>query len=179
VGRPFFVVAAALLAAGGLLPAAGLAGCSDVRWPRGTDGAPADTTTGEVRFRMAGPGGAAIVVPVSVDGHDPVDLILDTGATLTCVDTALARAWALPEQRMAVGMAVGIGAAGRVRLHTADSLRVGTTSARRVTVCSMDLQALRAVGSDVRGLLGLNVLRNYRVTLDFERRVLQLAPPRS
>jgi hypothetical protein len=95
---------------------------------------------------------------------------------MTCVDTALAREWDLPEQRRAVGMAVGIGAAGRVRLHSADSIRVGAAVVRRATVCSMDLRVLQTVGREVRGLLGLNVLREFRVTLDFERRVLRLTP---
>jgi predicted aspartyl protease len=116
-----------------------------------------------------GPGGAAIVVPVSVGGRAPVDLILDTGATMTCVDTALAREWELPEQRYAVGRAVGIGAAGPVRLHTADSVRVGAAVAPRVTVCSMDLRCSRRSGARCAACLGLNVLREFQVTLDFER----------
>jgi predicted aspartyl protease len=156
-------------------PMAALGGCSELR-PVGEATAPADSAAGEVPFRLAGPGGAAIVVAVAVDGREPVDLILDTGATFTCVDDSLARAWALPEQRLRVGVAVGIGAAGRVTLHRVDSLRVGAAVARRVTVCSMDLAALRAVGGNVHGLLGLNVLRQYRVTLDFGRGVLRLAP---
>jgi predicted aspartyl protease len=105
-----------------------------------------------------------------------VDLILDTGATYTCVDSSLARELALPERRVAVGVAVGVGGTGRVRLHAVDSLRVGAAVVRDVTVCSMDLRALRQLGGDVHGLLGLNVLRRFRVTLDFEREVMRLAP---
>ena len=44
------------------------------------------------------------------------------------------------------------------------------------TDCAIDLQALRVVGANVRGLLGLNVLREFRVTLDFERQILRLDP---
>lgn len=150
--------------------------CSD---PRGvaSSAAAADTAAGEVELRLAGPGGAALVVPAYVNGHGPVDLILDTGATLTCVDTALARTLALPERRLTVGMAVGVGGAGRVTLPSVDSLRVGAAVVRTLTVCAIDLRELRALGGNVRGLLGLNVLRNFRVTLDFEREVLRLAPP--
>jgi predicted aspartyl protease len=140
--------------------------------------ASADTATGEVAFRLVGPGGAALVVPAYINGHGPVNLILDTGATLTCVDTALARTLRLPERRLTLGMAVGIGGAGRVSLHSVDSVRVGGALVRALTVCAVDLRDLRALGGDVRGLLGLNVLRNFRVTLDFEREVLRLAPAR-
>lgn len=138
---------------------------------------PADSAAGEIGFQLAGPGGAAIVVPVYVNGRGPIDLILDTGATITCVDTSLVRELALPEQRLTVGTAIGVGGVGRVRLHRVDSLRVAGAVARRLNVCSMDLAGMRAVAPSVRGLLGLNVLKPFTVTLDFERRVLRLAAP--
>jgi predicted aspartyl protease len=153
------------------------AGCTDPR--RSTEATVADSAAGELPFRMAGPGGAAIVVPVFINGHGPVDLILDTGATLTCVDTSLARQLALPERRGVLGMGVTVGGSGRLALHGVDSLRVGGALARKLTVCAMDLRALRNVERDVHGLLGLNVLREFRVTLDFERGVLRLEDPRS
>lgn len=149
--------------------------CMDVGRPAESR-APADSAAGELAFRWAGPGDAAIVVPVRMNGGEPVDLVLDTGATLTCVDTAIARRFGLPERRMVVGSAVGIGGAGRVQLHRVDSLQVGAAVVRDLTVCAMDLRALRAVGPEVHGLLGLNVLREFRLTLDFERGVLRLAP---
>ena len=136
---------------------------------------PADSAAGELGFRLAGPGGAAIVVPVHINGRGPIDLILDTGATITCVDTSLARELALPEQRLAIGTAVGVGGAGRVRLHRVDSLRVAGAVARRINVCAMDLSAMRVVAPNVRGLLGLNVLKPFTVTIDFRRSVLRLA----
>ena len=171
-GRSSLLLAglAAALAAGGCLA------CADVGRPA-TATAPADTAAGELAFRLAGPGGAALVVPVYVNGRGPVELILDTGATLTCVDEAFARELGLPERRGTVGAAVGIGGAGRVRLVAVDSLRVGAASARGVTGWTMGLRALRAVGPKVRGLLGLNFLRSFRIALDFEREVLRLTRP--
>ena len=153
-----------------------LAGCADAGGV-GSTSVPADSAAGEVAFRMTGPGGAALVVPVHVNGRGPFDLILDTGATLTCVDSSLARELELPERRAVLGMAVGVGGSGRVRLHQVDSLRIGAAVARSLTVCALDLTELRRLGGGVRGLLGLNVLRNFRVTLDFGREVVRLAPP--
>lgn len=164
-----------LTIATGLAIAGGTA-CPDPRRPASSTAA-ADSAAGEVDFQWAGPGGAALVVPVRINGRGPVDLILDTGATLTCVDTALAREFALPRQRAILGTAVGVRGAGRVRLHAVDSLQIGAAVVRGLSVCAMDLQGLRIVGRDVRGLLGLNVLRSFRVTVDFEREVLRLAPP--
>ncbi|HKH90252.1 MAG TPA: retropepsin-like aspartic protease [Gemmatimonadaceae bacterium] len=138
---------------------------------------PADSASGELGFRLAGPGGAAIVVPVYINGRGPIDLILDTGATITCVDSSLTRELSLPEQRLTIGTAIGVGGAGRVRLHRVDSLRVAGSTTRRLSVCGMDLSAMKVVAPSVRGLLGLNVLRRFTVTLDFERQVLRLAAP--
>lgn len=42
--------------------------------------------------------------------------------------------------------------------------------------CAVDLSNIRQLGLDVRELLGLNVLKNVRVTLDFERRVMRFDP---
>ena len=157
---------------------AGMSGCSDPR-QTASSSAPADSAAGEVAFRWAGPGGAALVVAVRINGEDPVDLILDTGATLTCLDTAVVRELGLPRQRAMLGAAVGVGGSGRVQLHAADSIQIGAATARGLSVCALDLRSLRAISPDVRGLLGLNVLRNFDVTLDFDREVLRLAPARA
>jgi predicted aspartyl protease len=155
---------------------AGGAGCTETGLPAASS-APADTAGGGVAFRLAGPGGAALVVSAYVNGRGPIDLILDTGATLTCLDTALARELALPERRAVLGAAVGVHGAGRVRLVRIDSLRVGAASAQGLTGCAIDLRALGTIGQEIRGLLGLNFLRSFRVTLDFEREVLHLTQP--
>jgi hypothetical protein len=71
----------ASLAVAAAAAGAALGGCSDARRAvaaLAARPAPADTAAGEVPFRFAGPGGAAIVVAVAVDGRAPVDLILDT-----------------------------------------------------------------------------------------------------
>ena len=42
---------------------------------------------------------------------------------------------------------------------------------------AVDLRHLQDLpGFDVDGLLGLNLLKSFRVTLDFERQVLRLEP---
>lgn len=136
-----------------------------------------DSAAGELDFRLAGPGGAALVVPVRINGGEPIDLILDTGATTTCLDAKLVDSLGLPEQRAVIGAMVGIGGSGRVRIHRVDSIQVGTAVARGLSICSMDLAALRMIGPQVQGLLGLNVLRNYRITLDFERNSVRFEEP--
>lgn len=154
-----------------------LAGC-DVGAPARVD-APADATAGEIDFRLAGPGGAALIVPVQINGEGPWDFVLDTGATVTCVDQEVQDALELPHRRGVVGIGAGIEGTGRLRFARVDSLRVGSATAFDLSVCVLDLQHLERVGATVHGLIGLDFLREFHVTLDFERRVLTLVEPGS
>lgn len=138
---------------------------------------PGETRPGEVPIHLAGPGGAAVVVEVTINGEGPFELVLDTGATLTCVDRALADELELPE-------ASGFGGVGAIQvptegvsLVTIDSLEIGEASASDLTACTIDLSQIQDMGLEVRGLLGLNFLKNYRVTLDFERGRMTLEDP--
>jgi predicted aspartyl protease len=135
---------------------------------------PASSEPGEVPVQLVGPGGAALVVPVTVNGAGPFSFVLDTGATLTCVDEALAAKLDLPEPVGTVGYGGTLAGVGRVRLVRIDSLEVGTARATDVQACAIDLASMRRTGLDVQGLVGLNFLKAYRVTLDFRERTLRL-----
>jgi predicted aspartyl protease len=134
---------------------------------------------GEIRFTLAGRGEAAIVVPVYVNDRGPYDFVLDTGATLTCVDRILAEELDLPPVRGVVGVGATVGTSGQVDLLRVDRIAVGDAGATDVTVCAVDLATMRDVGLQAHGLLGLNVLKEYRVTLDFRNQVLSLRDPRT
>jgi predicted aspartyl protease len=150
-----------------------VAGCQRTAAPARVE-APPDSAAGELAFELAGPGGAALMVPVYLNGQGPFDFVLDTGATLTCVDQAVATRLQLPTARGMVGVGAGVGGAGRMQMLRVDSVRVGAARAEEMTVCALDLKHTRAVGLEIDGLLGLNFLRSFRVTLDFERKVLHL-----
>ena len=134
---------------------------------------PADSAASEVGFHLS-PRASAILVSAYVNGKGPVDLILDTGSTLTCLDDSLTRELDLPARAGAVGVGAGVGMTGPVRLLKVDSLRVGAAAVRNITVCSLDLRSLQRASPGARGLLGLNFLRSFRVGIDFRRQVLQL-----
>lgn len=137
--------------------------------------APADPAAGEVPFELVGPNDAAIVVQVEVNGEGPFDLVVDTGATFTCLDESLARRLELPDAP-GIGFGAGIGG-GRMRVVEIESLKIGETTAHDLLGCVVDLRHLQDLpGFDVDGLLGLNLLKSFRVTLDFERQVLRLEP---
>ena len=164
-----------LLVAAGVTLSVALAACDRTGFPKRV-AVPPDSAANEVEFHMA-PRGSAILVSAFINGRGPIDLILDTGATLTCLDDSLANQLNLPARRGAVGVGAGVGLSGPLRLLRVDSLRVGSSEATNLTVCSLDLRSLQHVSPGARGLLGLNFLKSFRVNIDFNRRVLQLAAP--
>lgn len=135
---------------------------------------PADSAG--IAFTLAGPGGAAIVVPVSINGGPERPFVLDTGATLTCLDAAVADSLDLAARPGVRGTGAGIGGAGSVGVVRADSFRVGGATAYDLTLCTLDLSAIESVGLEADGLVGLNFLSSFRVGLDFETQTLTLEP---
>lgn len=158
-----------------ILPCLLLAACVDME-PSRVD-VPADSAAGEIAFEMAGAGGAALMVPVRINGQGPYAFILDTGATVTCVDEQLASALSLPEVRGVIGTAAGVGGQGGVRLVSVDSLSIGGVRAHELQACVVNLEHLGGIGLELDGLVGLNVLSQFRVTIDFQRSIVILAEP--
>lgn len=134
---------------------------------------------GEVLFELAGPGGAALVVPVRVNGAGPFPFVLDTGATLTCVDEALVTELGLADAPGAMAIGGTVRGLGRMRLVVLESVAVGEASVRDLQGCAVDLAPMQKAGLDVRGLLGLNFLKAYRLTVDFGASTVRLerSPP--
>lgn len=138
-------------------------------------GAPSETAPGEVKFDMAGPNKAAIIVRVKINGQGPYDFVLDTGATFTCVDQQLAEELKLPDWRGPLGSIVMSGGEGQIGFVEIDKLEVGdTASATDLVACKLDLSRMQPPGFSMKGLLGLNFLKSYRMSIDFERNSLRL-----
>ena len=129
--------------------------------------AASDARPGEVQFELAGPGGAALVVPVTVNEQGPFPFVLDTGATLTCVDKRLVEELELREVKGIAAFGGGVRGLGSMQLVGIRSIEVGTARAADLRACVIDLQPMQKAGLDARGLLGLNFLKAYRLTIDF------------
>jgi predicted aspartyl protease len=129
----------------------------------------------EVPIEMVGPAGGGIAVAVHINGAGPFRFLLDTGATMTCVDHDLRQRLNLPRAAGVDGIGAGIGMQGSVLIVSVDSLRIGTNHVADMQACVVDLAPLERISAtQFDGLLGLNVLRQFHVTLDFERGVIRL-----
>jgi aspartyl protease family protein len=109
------------------------------------------------------------IVPVRVNGAHPGRFMVDTGASVTIVSPALARA---------AGVAPG-SAADAVELHTLGGRTVGTAvTLASIRVGDAEVRNAAAVvhdpGAGVDGILGNSFLGRYRVTLDADQRLLRL-----
>ncbi|MEX2572174.1 MAG: retropepsin-like aspartic protease [Gemmatimonadota bacterium] len=130
--------------------------------------APADAEAGTIAIEWAGANQAALLVPVHINGNGPYRFVLDTGATLTCVENELAAELELPEPAGQIAVGAGVAEASQMRLVTIDSLRVGEARAEGLPACAIDLGAAGRIGLELDGLLGLNFLRSFHLEIDFE-----------
>ena len=137
---------------------------------------PVETSPGEVRFDLAPPNDAAIIVPVKINGKGPYKFVLDTGATFTCIDMKLVEELKLPEWRGSFGAIIAPNESN-VKLISLDSLEVGQAKATKLQACAIDLNQMQTGGLNVKGLVGLNFLKSYRLSIDFDKKILRLDKP--
>lgn len=112
--------------------------------------------------------GGQIHVAGRVNGV-PIDFIVDTGASLVVIPPAVAAE-------------AGLDSAGTTRLQTANgAMDAPLVSIRHLSVGPLHVEDVRAVVhaigvGDRTGLLGMNVLGDYRMTVDRARSLLLLEP---
>jgi tetratricopeptide (TPR) repeat protein len=133
-------------------------------------------TRGQLRFDVAR-GDEVPLLPVRVNGRDPVYLILDTGAEDHVLDLAFARELGLELSGRVGSIESTLGGAER-RLAVVDSLNLDGIVVERVPVSVADLAVLGLGGRGsytVGGVLSPALLfRDFLVRVDFARRTIDL-----
>lgn len=109
-----------------------------------------------------------VTIPVYLNGQGPFEFVVDTGANHSVVAIEVAAPLNLPS----AGRAEVHGIAGAEPADTAivNRLDVGAVVSRRVKVPLLTRARLGAAG-----LLGVDVLKNRRVLIDFEHNELQIS----
>lgn len=118
-------------------------------------------------------------VEVSVNGTDGVALI-DTGASLSFVNSAFAEGAARsPGAIRTVELIGSTGAIQSVRILSSRRFEIGQFEVKRFDVIVSDPEFLTHYGLDDRPVmvLGLDILRSFRLQIDRERDQLRLAIP--
>ncbi len=154
-----------------LLILAALAACG----PGGQSSQVTPGPTASVRAKVvkAGNGATVVLVPVYINGKGPFTFGLDTGASTSLVNLALARKLHLPTTG-ASRRESGVNCATTVYGVTLEHWRVGSTSLPPVKAGSTRLAPSNQRGG-LEGLLGSDVLsRLGRVTVNYSRQEVTL-----
>ncbi|CAN7490344.1 retroviral-like aspartic protease family protein [Phenylobacterium sp. LjRoot164] len=112
-----------------------------------------------------------VTAPVRINGQGPFDFVVDTGANRTVITRELAAKLGLPDAGPAdVHGVAGVEPANTV---TIDLLEVDAVATRAIRAPTLGRERL---GAD--GLLGVDVLRGRRVTVDFLHNEFRITPSR-
>jgi len=109
-----------------------------------------------------------MTVPVRLDGAGPFPFVVDTGANLSAISLELADRLGLPR----IGVAPVHGVAG---VQDAPLTRVGRLSVGQVSAPAPRLPLLPRSRMGVDGLLGMDVLRQRRLRMDFREARIEIA----
>jgi len=132
----------------------------------GADAVEGAATDG-IPFRLAAPVKPLILLPVFVNGAGPHTFVLDTGASVSVISSALAAA--LRIEAAATDSRTGAGGVLQAAVGRATKLSVGDAELRDVTVVVADFLAEigRIAGTPLDGILGYSFLRHFSVTVDY------------
>lgn len=110
-----------------------------------------------------------MTVPVFINKSGPYDFVVDTGANHSVMAIERASVLQLPS----AGRAAIHGIAG---VDPADTVMVGSLSVGRVSSRHIRMPLLPRADLGAEGLLGVNVLKNRRVKLDFRDNSFSISP---
>jgi predicted aspartyl protease len=118
------------------------------------------------------PGGRLIAVRATLNELANAILAVDSGAQRTVISRKVAQRLRL-DQPLRTERLIGVGQSPLVPVFRLDRLRVGASVVLGLEVPVYDLPPI--ISAD--GLLGLDFLRRFRVTFDFDSGVLILREP--
>jgi predicted aspartyl protease len=118
--------------------------------------------------------GYLMVVSVSVNNRGPFDFLVDTGTNTTLIDADLAKELGLkPAGKISL---TSLGKSVPVARYLLENMRAGPASVSNLEVLGAPMQQLRALGGNIRGILGMNFLLEFSFLLDYEHQRLELYP---
>lgn len=131
-----------------------------------------------IRFRIS-KRRPLLIVQGWVNGTGPFDFVVDTGASLTILSPRVARDAGVNSSG-SNAKAVGAGGHLEVSYAEVDSLKIGSMKVAKLRVAIMDLKGIdQAIKLRLGGIIGYNLLKQYRVTIDYPNKRLFLDAPAS
>lgn len=129
--------------------------------------------TGSVPFKLYQ--GYIIIVEGSIAGRDRLNLMLDTGASPTVIDSGLAHELGITGTDIALVMPNGN---VKMQMAEAPGIQLGTLVRTQHKVLLRDLRDMRAhIGIPVHAMIGLDLFANRSFTIDYEHSRLVFGAP--
>lgn len=126
----------------------------------------------EARLDTGADANRRVTVPVRINGQGPFDFVLDTGANRTVIAAELAAALGLPDGGPA-------NVHGVVGVEPAPTAIIGLLEADTIAAKAVRAPALSRTRLGADGLLGVDMLRNRRVLMNFVDRQLTITGDRA
>ena len=114
-----------------------------------------------------------IVVPVMINKHGPYRFLLDTGTTKTILSTKIADSLGIPKGHIETLLSPGGNLLVTVR--RLDSLELGVTRIADIDIAVGNLPFMKSLKVD--GLLGSDYLRRFKISIDYDNRLVEVQPP--
>ncbi|NHJ31290.1 MAG: hypothetical protein FK732_00365 [Asgard group archaeon] len=115
-----------------------------------------------------------IGVPVKINGSEPFDFVLDTGAGGTVITQQLAEKLQLKTQPFP-GIVKGVGGDAKMEIALVDHFNVGVTTQENMQIITTDLAKVAPKAAKIKnGIIGYNFLKNYKVILDYPNQQFSL-----
>jgi predicted aspartyl protease len=115
------------------------------------------------------------LVPVTINGKGPFTFALDTGASRSLMDSAVAKRLGISRKGHTAKIA-GVNAVSKAQLVKVRSWRVGTVTLPPTTMASDNIPFGNAYAG-IQGLLGSDMLSRFDVvTIDYAKQQLRLHP---
>ena len=110
-----------------------------------------------------------LTVPVMINGQGPYQFAIDSGSTTTLISDELATRLQLPQGKPVRVHAMG--GTGRIPTVKIEQIEVSNNRLRNIDVAAVPRGNINA-----DGLLGLNLLKNQRVVMDFRAGLIRIEP---
>lgn len=119
-----------------------------------------------------------IFMQASLNGSQPLWMILDTGSSVTVFDESVSKTLGLRFNGKGNVYGPGQGSAQKLAFASHAALRLADAELDDQTVATMPLDWFsRELGRTTDGFLGSNIIRNYVVEIDYANQVLRLLDP--
>ncbi len=154
-----------------------LAGCATPRIVIPFNGVSADgkSVTVPARIRHGLDGSTLVIVDLTIKGQGPYAFALDTGASLSLIDSQVAQKLGLPVAGPPEDL-TGIGGTQRVTPVSISQWSMGAAALPNRTITSASVSDLRR-SAGIVGLLGSDVLSAYSsVTIDYANSDIVVTP---